>query len=178
MRTTIQCTIRGDKAWRRALVGSESMLVSAVGLELERQADAAIAYIGNNQASLFTNPTGNLRDNLFREEHKARGTRVSVRAGWMLGGWYGRVLEYGPRDKGPKKILPGKSLSTTSGLPTVALRWVSKGTGAVNYRRSSTYVWKDSMKRPHWKKAVDATRGRRNASLRRSVVAAISKAMR
>jgi hypothetical protein len=184
MAATIQCTIRGDKAWRRALVGGQEKLASVVGVALEKAADEVIAWIGNHQASIFTNPTGNLRNNLFREEFKAFSTRVRVRAGWMQGGWYGRVLEYGPRNKGPKPILPGKSLSTGGrfgtdkgvGMPTRALRWVSGG--AVIYRRRSTYLWKPSMKRPHWRKAADELRGHRNSAMRRAVKAAITGAMR
>jgi hypothetical protein len=189
-RGLIAVTIRGDKQFRAAMTKCAGILVHSVGVELEKQADMAIAYIGEHYHSLFTNPKGNLRRSLYRDMFKAVGSKVSCKAGWGKGATYGRVLEYGPR-KRRWVILPGKSLAASGsrqGQPTRALQWMgSKGapgigrsTGGriqgVAYARRVVHVWTEAQKRPHWRKAVDAQRGRRNSNLRKAVKAALVRA--
>jgi len=174
MAKTISVSVRGDKQFRAMLTGSANTLIAAVGLELERQADEAIAYVGDEQGKLFTNPSGALARSLWKHPFKAQGTRVSVQAGW--GVKYGRVLEYGPRRK-TWTILPGKGPVAAgwnrSGQPTIHLKWSSPA--GDHFARKVTHVWTEAQKRPHWKKAIDAAAGKRRTAMRRAVKAAVAK---
>lgn len=174
MAQTINVSVRGDKQFRAMLTGSASTLVAAVGVELERQADAAIAYVGEKQGSLFTNPSGQLARSLWKHPFRATGTRVTVQAGW--GVKYGRVLEYGPRKK-VWTILPGKGPVAPgwnrAGQPTIRLKW--GGPSGEHFARKVTHVWTEAQKRPHWKKAIDHAAGKRRAGMRRAIKAAIAK---
>lgn len=180
MAQTISVSVRGDKQFRAALTGSANTLIAAVGIELERQADEAIAYVRDQQGALFTNPSGSLSRSLWKHPFKAQGTRVTVQAGW--GVKYGRVLEYGPRKK-VWTILPGKGPVAPgwnrAGQPTKYLHWVDQFAGIgprrEYFRTKVTHVWTEAQKRPHWKKAIDEAAGKRRGAMRRAIKAAISK---
>ena len=132
----------------RAMDAGSNAAKKCLNEVLEAAMDEIILGIRNNEKRWFDHPTGTLTKELWR------GTAT---AGAIEGGWsgasavYGPSLEWGPTDKGPKKVYP-KGTNVETGKPLKALRWM-KGESVV-YRKWSTYQWKDSQKRPHWKKAL------------------------
>ena len=176
-----------DRAVRRALARGAAAVGRALDMALEEGLDGIIAEIRNNDDSLFTNPSGSLTGGLWRSE---------AQGGAITGGWsgpsavYGPSLEHGPKDKGPKPIYPKNVLSKgygstgasgrakrSAGAPILALRIITAG-GAVIFRRSSTYVWKASMLRPHWSWALKRKKAWLNATIKRRVIGALKNAMR
>lgn len=159
----VQTRVAGVDVVTRQYRRIAALAPAIMGKALETYLDMLIAWIRTNEDSLF-NPkqeedpndtTGGmtLAESLWGDAAQVSGDEATIEGGW--GVMHGRIMEFGPRDKGPKKIVP-KNVKT-DGSPIRALRWKS-GRGVV-YRRSSTYRWKRSMLRPHWRKAIAAKRG-------------------
>jgi hypothetical protein len=153
---------QGIPQLRARLIGED--MGAKIGQALVEGADAAIAWIGENYDTLFHSEVddadrdkGDLRDSLWRSDAPTcTAANVTVEMGW--GVIYGKVLEFGPEEKGPKKVTVKRAKAMRIHTPF-----------GVVYRKSSTYVWKPSMLRPHFAKAIEATAP--------TLMAAIAKAM-
>lgn len=130
-----------------------------IGQALIDGADAAIAWIKEHYGELFTSedPSDDLKDSLWRSDAPMMtDANATVEMGW--GVLYGKALEFGPEEKGPKAVHVKRAKALRIHIP-----------GGVIYRKSSTYVWKPSMLRPHFAKAIEATRPALMAALAKAI---------
>ena len=184
-----------DKEVRAALRRGAAAVTAALDVALEQGIDRVISDIRANDATLFTDPSGGLTGQLWRSGAK----NGRIRAGWSgPSAVYGPVLEHGPKDKGPKPILPKNTLTKgytnargktrSAGQPILALRIpiTPQGptmggapmAGGIIYRRRSTYRWDRSMLRPHWSWSVKKNATWMQKNIRKRVLDAVGKAMR
>jgi hypothetical protein len=176
-----------DRAVRAALMRGAAAVSAALDIAIDKGLNGVIEEIKANDDRLFRHPSGVLTSGLHIIEH-SNGGKAS--AGWTgPSAVYGPVLESGPRDRGPKPILPKgtlvKGFSKTgasgrakrnAGEPIKALRF--KVGGEVIYRRKSTYRWDPSMARPHWSWAFGRRRDWIHATIRKQVIDAVKEGMR
>ena len=141
---------------------SRAAMREVAGILVET-ADAARTWIQTHYEELFKHAEGHdpdapdvdsegtLGGSLWRGDEPRPAVDMHVELGW--GVIYGRVLEFGPKERGPKVIVVKRAK---------ALRMLGAGAAGgmgptqVIYRKSSTYIWKPSMLRPHMMKAMDA----------------------
>jgi hypothetical protein len=132
---------------------SRAAMREVAGILVET-ADAARTWIQTHYEELFRHanpdpdaedidPEATLGGSLWRGDEPRPAADMMVELGW--GVIHGRILEFGPKERGPKKIVVKRANALRIGTA-----------GGVIYRKSSTYIWKPSMLRPHMMKAMDA----------------------